>query len=55
MGSSKHSTMVGNDFSNSAWSSFTVTLGVANDVDEQDMGDLKLDLFLNFGGHARSA
>ena len=27
--------------------------GVANDVDEQDMGDLKLDLFFNFGGHVR--
>jgi len=28
-------------------------LRVANDVDEQDMGDLELDLFLNFSGHAR--
>jgi hypothetical protein len=27
-------------------------LRVANDVDEQDMGDLELDLFLNFGGHS---
>jgi len=26
-------------------------LRVANDVDEQDMGDFELDLFLNFGGH----
>src|SRR3989441_43217 len=26
-------------------------LRVANDVDEQDMGDLELDLFLNFSGH----
>src|SRR5713226_9912441 len=26
-------------------------LRVANNVDEQDMGDLELDLFLNFGGH----
>jgi len=26
-------------------------LGVANDVDEQDMGDLELDLFLDLGGH----
>src|SRR5205807_185078 len=28
------------------------TLGVANDVDEQDMRDLELDLFFYFGGHA---
>ena len=27
-------------------------LGVANNVDEQDMRDLKLDFFFNFGGHA---
>ncbi|HWY51828.1 MAG TPA: hypothetical protein VNW72_10130 [Chthoniobacterales bacterium] len=26
-------------------------LGVANDVDEQDVRDLKLDLLLNLGGH----
>src|SRR6266404_8079787 len=26
-------------------------LRVANDVDEQDMGDLELDLFLNLGRH----
>src|SRR6266481_7567554 len=26
-------------------------LRVANDVDEQDMGDFELDLFLNFSGH----
>src|ERR1700737_4824423 len=25
---------------------------VANDVDEQDVGDLELDFFLNFGGHS---
>src|SRR5207237_8555007 len=29
-------------------------LRVANDVDEQDMGDFELDLFLNFGGHLDS-
>src|SRR5207248_5707531 len=27
-------------------------LRVANDVNKQDMGDLELDLFLSFGGHA---
>ena len=27
-------------------------LRVANDVDEQDMRDLELDLFFNFGGHS---
>ena len=26
-------------------------LGVANDVDKQDMGDLELNLFFNFSGH----
>jgi hypothetical protein len=26
-------------------------LRVANDVDEQDMGDFELDLFLNLNGH----
>jgi hypothetical protein len=26
-------------------------LRVANDVDEEDMGDFKLDLFLNLNGH----
>ncbi len=26
-------------------------LGIAHDVDEQDMGDLELDLFFTFGGH----
>jgi hypothetical protein len=26
-------------------------LRIANDVDEQDMSDLELDLFLNLGGH----
>jgi len=29
-------------------------LRVANDVDEQDMGDFKLDLFRNFDGHLDS-
>jgi hypothetical protein len=29
-------------------------LRVANDVDKQDMGDLELDLFFNFGGHRRN-
>jgi hypothetical protein len=28
-------------------------LRVANNVDEQDMGDLELDLLFNFSGHAR--
>jgi hypothetical protein len=28
-------------------------LRVANDVDEQDMGDLELDLFLDLSGHGR--
>src|SRR5438874_1529836 len=27
-------------------------LGVTNDVNEKDMGDLELDLFLDLGGHA---
>src|SRR3984893_6193755 len=28
-------------------------LGIADDVDEQDMGDLELDLFLDLNGHGR--
>src|ERR1700730_17494300 len=28
-------------------------LGIANDIDEQDMRDLELDLFLDLNGHGR--
>jgi hypothetical protein len=27
-------------------------LGITDDVDEEHIGNLQLDLFLNFGGHA---